>query len=96
MGRASARPRMLREEYKRDRRGGINLSDPHNAKIWRDELKRHPTGPHYMRKMRRAYRRDHPGEAPLPEHFCELDNPYPGFKRWAAKVLRWIDNYERT
>lgn len=31
---------MTRKEFKRDRRGGINLSDPHNSKIiqeiWRD------------------------------------------------------------
>jgi hypothetical protein len=51
-------------------------------------------GQAYHRKMRSVYRREHPGDE-LPEHFCELDHPYPGFKRWAAKVKRWIDNYER-
>jgi hypothetical protein len=43
--------------------------------------------------MRRAWRREHPGEEPLPEHLCALDHPLPGFKRWAAKASRWIDRY---
>ncbi|SHG24784.1 hypothetical protein [Bradyrhizobium erythrophlei] len=113
--------------FKRDRRGGINMSDPHNAKILQElECKRwlrdHPgrTAVEYRkllaepnweqneirmwrtakaeasdRAMRRAYRRDHPGEAPLPEHLCALDHPYPGFKRWAAKAKRWLDRYDR-
>jgi hypothetical protein len=47
------------------------------------------------RAMRRARLRDHPGEEPPPEHLCELDHPFPGFKRWAAKARRWLDRYER-
>jgi hypothetical protein len=47
------------------------------------------------RAMRRAWLHDHPGEEPLPEHLCELDHPFPGFKRWAAKARRWLDRYER-
>jgi hypothetical protein len=47
------------------------------------------------RAMRRAWLRDHPGEEPLPEHLCELDHPFLGFRRWAAKARRWLDRYER-
>jgi hypothetical protein len=40
--------------------------------------------------MRRAWLNEHPGD-PLPEHLCELDNPFPGQKRWCAMALRWLD-----
>jgi hypothetical protein len=82
------------KEFKRDRYG-INLNDPHNAKIIRKMVEQGPPPGDYDRKMRRAYRRDHPGEEPLPEHLCALDHPYPGWKRWAARAKRWMDNYER-
>jgi hypothetical protein len=45
--------------------------------------------------MRRAWLRDNPGERPLPEHLCSLDRPYPGFKRYCAKALRWLEQYEK-
>lgn len=44
--------------------------------------------------MRQAWLDEHPGEPPLPEHFCVLDRPFPGHKRWAAKVKRWLNNWE--
>jgi hypothetical protein len=44
--------------------------------------------------MRQTWLDEHPGEDPLPEHLCELDHPYPGFKRWATKARRWLDRYE--
>jgi hypothetical protein len=47
------------------------------------------------RAMRRAWLRDNPGERPLPEHLCSLDRPYPGFKRYCAKALRWLEQYEK-
>jgi hypothetical protein len=45
--------------------------------------------------MRVAWLREHPGEAPLPQHLCELDYPFRGFKRWAAKASRWLDAYAK-
>lgn len=47
----------------------------------------------WERAMRRAFLNEHPGR-PLPEHLCELENPYPGHKRWCAAALRWINAYE--
>jgi hypothetical protein len=47
------------------------------------------------RAMRQAWLDDHPGEDPLPEHLCALDNPLPGFEDWCAKARRWLDQYER-
>lgn len=45
--------------------------------------------------MYQAWLDEHPGEDPLPEHLCALDNPFPGQKRWCAKAARWIREYER-
>jgi hypothetical protein len=51
----------------------------------------------YDRKMNRAWLRENPGEHPLPlGAWCSLDHPYPGYKRWAAKVIRWMDRYEAS
>jgi hypothetical protein len=111
---------------KRDRRGGINLSDPHNLKIltarererWLADHPRRTAADYnrllrtykggaeivawrkakaeaYYREMEQAWLRENPGEAPLPENWCVLERPFKGHKRWAAKVLRWIDNYEK-
>ena len=39
----------------------------------------------YHVSMRKAWLDEHPGERALPEHFCDLDYPAPGFNRWATK-----------
>lgn len=45
--------------------------------------------------MRQAWLDEHPGEDPLPEHLCSLENPFAGQKRWCARALRWIVQYEK-